>query len=82
MINLKNGIVLGVAVLMEMIWAGYYTVPVTGRKSLDLVDDADVRRLSLEAFEQTKKQYPISIMRGKGLINWKRFSRILNCSLI
>ncbi len=60
MINLKNRVVLGVVALVAMILVGCYSVPVTGRKSLDLVDDADVRRLSVEAFEQTKRQYPIS----------------------
>lgn len=60
MINSKNRVVLCFVILIGIIWAGCYSVPVTGRKSLDLVDDADVRRLSAEAFEQTKKQYPIS----------------------
>ena len=40
--------------------AGCYNVPVTGRHSLSLVDPQEVARLSVQAFEDMKKQHPIS----------------------
>ncbi|HEX2852566.1 MAG TPA: M48 family metallopeptidase [Opitutaceae bacterium] len=37
--------------------SGCYEVPVTGRKAMNLVDDKEVTKLSIAAFEQMKKQY-------------------------
>ena len=47
------------AVLLAAL-AGCYNVPVTGRHSLSLVDPQEVARLSVQAFEDMKKQHPIS----------------------
>lgn len=35
-------------------------VPVTGRSQLNLVDDADIRKKSIEQFEEMKKKFPVS----------------------
>ncbi|MEZ5276323.1 MAG: M48 family metallopeptidase [Opitutaceae bacterium] len=47
-------------VSMLMIFAGCHTVPVTGRKTIDLVDDKSVVEMSKEAFAETKKKYRVS----------------------
>lgn len=39
---------------------GCYQVPVTGRKAMNLVDDKEVTKMSIAAFEEMKKQYPRS----------------------
>ena len=39
---------------------GCYQVPVTGRKAMNLVDDKEVTKMSIAAFEDMKKQYPRS----------------------
>src|SRR5688572_22380020 len=43
--------------LLPVLLAGCYQVPVTGRKAMDLVDDRTVTKLSIAAFEDLKKQY-------------------------
>lgn len=40
--------------------AGCYQVPVTGRRALSLVDDKEVTKMSIAAFDQMKARYPIS----------------------
>lgn len=47
------------AVLLAAL-AGCYDVPVTGRRSLNLVDAAQVSRMSVQAFEDMKKAHPLS----------------------
>jgi predicted Zn-dependent protease len=49
---------LGVVVLTAL--AGCYDVPVTGRKAMNLVDGKEVTKMSIAAFEDMKKQYPVS----------------------
>src|SRR5215216_3326112 len=44
---------------------GCYEVPVTGQKAMILVDDKDVTRLSVAAFEDMKKQYRVSHDRAR-----------------
>ena len=48
----------GAALLAAL--AGCYDVPVTGRRSLSLVDGAQVSRMSVQAFEDMKKAHPQS----------------------
>lgn len=43
-----------------VLFSGCHSVPVTGRKTMDLVDDKSVVESSKEAFEDTKKRYPVS----------------------
>ena len=43
-----------------ILFGGCHSVPVTGRKTMDLVDDKAVVESSKEAFEDTKKRYPVS----------------------
>lgn len=40
--------------------AGCYEVPVTGRRAVNLVDDKDVTKQSIAAFEEMKRHYPAS----------------------
>jgi predicted Zn-dependent protease len=40
--------------------AGCYQVPVTGRHALSLVDDKEVTKMSIAAFDEMKAHYPIS----------------------
>lgn len=47
-------------VLLVCTFAGCYNVPVTGRKAMNLVDDKEVTKMSIAAFEDMKKQYPQS----------------------
>jgi predicted Zn-dependent protease len=39
---------------------GCYQVPVTGRQSMNLVDDKEVTKMSVAAFDDMKRQYPLS----------------------
>ena len=55
---------LAAAVLLAL-GTGCYQVPVTGRTAINTVSDAAVTKLSLEAFTQLKKTYPVS--RNKAL---------------
>lgn len=48
------------AAAAAMFLAGCYQVPVTGRHALSLVDDKEVTKMSIAAFDQMKSQYPIS----------------------
>jgi len=48
------------AVSIATLLAACHSVPVTGRKTMDLVDDKSVVEMSKEAFAQTKSKYPIS----------------------
>jgi len=48
------------AVSWLVIFSGCHSVPVTGRRTVDLVDDKAVVESSKEAFEDTKKRYRIS----------------------
>lgn len=43
-----------------LLLAGCYTVPVTGRSALNLVDEKEVTKMSLAAFNDMKSHYPIS----------------------
>jgi predicted Zn-dependent protease len=45
--------------------AGCQQVPVTGRSSLNLVDDKDIREKSAQAFAEMKKKYPVSKNRAQ-----------------
>lgn len=45
-----------VALLLSLL-AGCYNVPVTGRKAMNLVDDKEVTKMSIAAFEDMKRQY-------------------------
>jgi len=47
-------------VLFTATFSGCYEVPVTGRHAMNLVDDKDVTRMSLAAFDEMKSHYPIS----------------------
>lgn len=51
---------LATATAVLLLLAGCYQVPVTGRHALSLVDDKDVTKMSIAAFDQMKHQYPIS----------------------
>jgi predicted Zn-dependent protease len=51
--------VLAGAVLLASV-AGCYDVPVTGRRSLSLVDPQQVARMSVQAFEDMKRQHRVS----------------------
>lgn len=44
-------------VLLLSLLAGCYNVPVTGRRAMNLVDDKEVTKMSIAAFEDMKKQY-------------------------
>jgi predicted Zn-dependent protease len=50
--------ILGAALVLAL--AGCQQVPVTGRSSLSLVDDKDIREKSAAAFAEMKKKYPLS----------------------
>lgn len=51
---------LGWLLVPALLLTACYQVPVTGRTGINLVSDAEVARLSIEAFEQTKRRYPLS----------------------
>ena len=53
----RPGLLLLPAVLLL---AGCYTVPVTGRSALNLVDDKEVTKMSIAAFNDMKSHYPLS----------------------
>jgi predicted Zn-dependent protease len=53
-----------VAVSIATVLVACHSVPVTGRKTMDLVDDKAVVEMSKEAFAQTKAKYPISVNRS------------------
>ena len=48
------------AVAAVSLFAGCYQVPVTGRHALSLVDDREVTKMSIAAFDQMKAHTPIS----------------------
>lgn len=54
-----------VLVLLCLGVAGCYNVPVTGRRGLDLVDNKEVTKMSIQAFEGMKKQYRRSTDRAR-----------------
>jgi predicted Zn-dependent protease len=43
-----------------MLFTGCYQVPVTGRHAVNLVDDAEVTKMSIAAFDDMKSHHPIS----------------------
>ena len=43
-----------------LLLAGCYQVPVSGRHALSLVDDKEVTKMSIAAFDDMKRHYPIS----------------------
>ncbi len=43
-----------------LLLGGCYTVPVTGRSALNLVDEKEVTKMSIAAFDDMKAHYPIS----------------------
>ncbi|HWA09800.1 MAG TPA: M48 family metallopeptidase [Opitutaceae bacterium] len=45
---------------LALFLSGCYTVPVTGRSALSLVDDKEVTKMSIAAFNDMKSHYPIS----------------------
>ena len=49
-----------IAALILGLSAGCYKVPVTGRRAVDLVSDADVTRMSIAEFNNLKARYPLS----------------------
>jgi predicted Zn-dependent protease len=57
--------VLLVTGLLSALLAGCYQVPVTGRTSMSLVDPQQVARMSVQAFEDMKKQHPQSRDRAR-----------------
>jgi len=46
--------------LLVTMLGGCYQVPVTGRQSMNLVDDKEVTKMSVAAFDDMKRQYPLS----------------------
>ncbi len=48
------------ALLTVVLCVSCYKVPVTGRRAVDLVSDADVTRLSIVEFNNLKARYPLS----------------------
>lgn len=48
------------AVSVAAFLSACHSVPVTGRKTVDLVDDSAVVAMSKDAFEETKRKYPVS----------------------
>jgi predicted Zn-dependent protease len=48
----------GIALLLVV--AGCYSVPVTGRSAMNLVDDKEVAKMSIAAFDELKSHNPIS----------------------
>jgi predicted Zn-dependent protease len=46
--------------LLVTMLGGCYQVPVTGRQSMNLVDDKEVTKMSIAAFDDMKRQYPLS----------------------
>ena len=57
---MKTPIPLVVAGLVALLMAGCYSVPVTGRNAMILVDDKEVTKMSVSMFEGMKRQYRIS----------------------
>jgi predicted Zn-dependent protease len=59
--NLKLGLAsMGLLVIVGMIFQGCSTVPVTERKSLNLVSNDQEMQLGLASFDQVKKETPLS----------------------
>jgi predicted Zn-dependent protease len=50
----------GLSVLIALLAAGCYEVPVTGRRAMNLVDDKEVTKMSIAMFDDMKHQYKIS----------------------
>jgi predicted Zn-dependent protease len=46
--------------LAALLLAGCYEVPVTGRRSMNLVDEKEVTKMSIAAFDEMKHRYPLS----------------------
>jgi predicted Zn-dependent protease len=46
--------------LIALCFSGCYEVPVTGRHSMNLVDEKEVTKMSIAAFDEMKHQYPLS----------------------
>ncbi|HKB57943.1 MAG TPA: hypothetical protein VKC51_10165, partial [Lacunisphaera sp.] len=46
--------------LSLLLTPGCYQVPVTGRSAISMVSDKEVAKMSLAAFEEMKKKYPVS----------------------
>ena len=46
--------------LATLLLAGCYEVPVTGRRSMNLVDEKEVTKMSIAAFDEMKHRYPLS----------------------
>ena len=53
------------AALLVALFAGCYEVPVTGRRAMNLVDDKQVAKMSIAAFEDLKSSNPLSRDRDK-----------------
>ena len=51
--------------LVALFFTGCYQVPVTGRSAMNLVDDKDVTKMSIMAFEDLKKRHKLSRDREK-----------------
>lgn len=47
-------------VLVSLLLAGCYQVPVTGRHAMNLVDDKEVTKMSIAMFDDMKRQYKVS----------------------
>ncbi len=59
------GLAAFVIALAALFPAGCYEVPVTGRRATNLVDEKEVTKMSIAAFDDMKRQYPISRDRDK-----------------
>lgn len=46
--------------IVSLFYVGCSTAPVTGRKQLNLMSDSEVAKMSIAAFEQMKREIPIS----------------------
>ncbi len=58
-INLRLSIALGILILSSLLTA-CHTVPVTGRAALSMASEDELIKMSAEAFQSIKNQYPIS----------------------
>ena len=54
------GFAVSVLSLAALLLGGCYEVPVTGRRSMNLVDEKEVTKMSIAAFDDMKRQYPLS----------------------
>lgn len=58
--KLSAGFALPALAFATLLLGGCYEVPVTGRHSMNLVDEKEVTKMSIAAFDDMKHQYPLS----------------------